>query len=107
MEIYLIYSNKDNSMIYYDINNNQKINEIKNPHNSIIIKISHCFDNLNKRDIIMSIGNEKDIKLWDFKSFECIHIFKNIYEKDLYQHVFLKIIINHILLQVVLKIILQ
>ena len=32
--IYLIYSNKDNSMIYYDINNNQKITEIKNAHNS-------------------------------------------------------------------------
>ena len=30
----LIYSNEGNSMIYYDINNNQKITEIKNAHNS-------------------------------------------------------------------------
>ena len=87
---YLIYSNKDNSMIYYDINNNQKINEIKNPHNSKITKISHCFDNLNKRDIIMSIGDENDIKLWDFRSFECIHIFKNIYEKIINKNIFIK-----------------
>ena len=79
--IYLIYSNKANSMIFYDINNNQKINEIKNAHNSEIEKISHYFDNLNKRDIIMSIGKERDIKLWDIKSFECIKIFKNIYEE--------------------------
>ena len=79
--IYLIYSNKANSMIFYDINNNQKINEIKNAHNSEIEKISHYFDNLNKRDIIMSIGQERDIKLWDIKSFECIKIIKNIYEE--------------------------
>ena len=52
-------------MIYYDINNNQKITKIKNAHNSKIIKVSHCYDNLNKRDVVMSIAEKNDIKLWD------------------------------------------
>ena len=86
----LIYSNEGNSMIYYDINNNQKITEIKNAHNSKIIKVSHCYDNLNKRDVVMSIAEKNDIKLWDLKSFECIHIFNNIYEKGFITGCFFK-----------------
>ena len=86
----LIYSNEGNSMIYYDINNNQKITKIKNAHNSKIIKVSHCYDNLNKRDVVMSIAEKNDIKLWDLKSFECIHIFNNIYEKGFITGCFFK-----------------
>ena len=38
----------------------------------------------------MSIAEKNDIKLWDLKSFECIHIFNNIYEKGFITACFFK-----------------
>ena len=76
---YLIYANKDNSIISYDLINNKKINEIKNAHNKNIVNFRHNFDKLNKRDLIISISAEdNNIKLWDITNFNCLLHLKNI-----------------------------
>ena len=40
---------------------NWKITEIENAHNKSITIFSHCFDNLNKRDLILSVSSFDNI----------------------------------------------
>ena len=77
--IYIIYSNKNRSMISYNFFKNKKLAEIKNAHEKNISNIRHCLDKINKRDLIISVSAEdNNIKLWEVKNFECLHNFKNI-----------------------------
>ena len=70
---YLIYTNKKNSIISYDLNENVKINEIKNAHKNIITHFSYYFDNINKRDLLISLSRkEKNLKLWKVEDWECL-----------------------------------
>ena len=76
---YLIYSNKNRSIILFDLINSQKVNEIKNAHSNDITNFKYILDNNNKRDIIMSVcskGNE--IKLWKINNLELLLNIKNI-----------------------------
>ena len=52
---YLIYVNCKNSIISYDINNNEQICEIKGLDKNIQ-KIIYYFDSVNKRDLIITIS---------------------------------------------------
>ena len=53
--LYLIYANRKNSIICYNLINDQIINEIKNPHdNQEIINFRYFLDKNNKRDLIIS-----------------------------------------------------
>ena len=74
---YLIYSNRKNkSLISYDIINNKKINEVKNPHGKSIIYFKYYFDKINKRDLIISSYKFKkdcNIKIWNAYNFECLY----------------------------------
>ena len=71
--LYLIYSNKDKSIICYDLININKINEIKKAHDNYITNFRHNFDNLNKRDLILSIScDDNNVKLWNIYNFECL-----------------------------------
>ena len=71
--IYLIYSNKDKSIISYNLINNQKINEIKNAHDEYIINFRYYLDTINKRDLILSISKyDNNIKLWNIYNYECL-----------------------------------
>ena len=77
--LYLIYSNKYNSIISYNLNDNQKINEIKSAHNYKIKNFRYHLDEINKRDLIISISyRDNNIKLWDIDYFECILNIKNV-----------------------------
>ena len=70
--LYLIYGNKNNSIISYNLNNNQIFTEIKNAHDETITNIRHYFDSINKRDLILSISCEyNNLKIWDI-SFNCL-----------------------------------
>ena len=70
---YLIYINKDNKIIFYDLNNNRKIFEIKNAHEEIIGYIRYYLDKINKRDLLLTISyQENNIKVWNINSLECI-----------------------------------
>ena len=78
---YLIYINKKNSIITYDMINNKKMNEIKNAHRESITNLRYYLDDINNRDLFLSISCEdNNIKLWYFYNFECLLDIKNIYK---------------------------
>ena len=75
---YLIYTNKNKSIIYNDIDENKIIKEIKNAHNKYITNFKHYLDQVNERDLIMSISSEdNNIKLWNLDC-ECLINIENI-----------------------------
>ena len=46
----------------------KKINEIKNAHNRNITSYNYILDNINKRDLVLSVSeNDNNIKLWNIK----------------------------------------
>ena len=74
----LIYTNKNKSIISYNLNNNQFINEIKNAHDDMISSIGHFFDLINKRVLILTIScYDNNLKLWDI-TFNCLVNLKNV-----------------------------
>jgi uncharacterized protein YdcH (DUF465 family) len=61
---YLIYINKKNSILSYDMINNKKLNEIKKAHKQSITNLRYYLDIINKRDLFLSIScYENNIKL--------------------------------------------
>ena len=78
--LYLIYMNNNYSIIFFNILNNQKINEIKNKENLLIISFKHYLDKFNKKDLIISVAITNKIKVWNIKNCECIYYFKKINE---------------------------
>jgi len=78
--LYLIYSNNNNSIIAYDLNNTQKICEITNAHEDYISSFKHILDKNQKKDLLISISYECNyLKLWDIKNFELLCYIKDIY----------------------------
>ena len=83
--LYLIYVNNNNSIIFYNIIDNKKINEIKNTHNDYITNFRHVSDNINQRDLLMSISAfNNNIKIWDINNLECILNIEKINKKNEY-----------------------
>ena len=77
--IYVIYTNKNKSIISYNIMENKKVNEIKNAHTKDITNFRHFLDKKNKRDILISISlSDNNLKLWSINNYECICNLKNI-----------------------------
>ena len=79
-------------MISYDLNNQRKINEIKNIHDEFITNFRHYLDEINKRDLVMSISrNDNNIKIWNINNFECLLNLKNVNQNGyIYSACFLK-----------------
>jgi len=76
---YLIYANKNKSIVSYNIIDNKKINEIKNAHKNYITNFRYYFDKSNKRDLIMSISDkDNNIKLWNVNFWTCLVNITNI-----------------------------
>ena len=76
--IYLVYIDKNNSIICYNLINKQIINEIKNI-NGLIKCLKYYLDKINKRDLIISIFDYHNaIKIWNINNFECLFSIKNI-----------------------------
>ena len=70
---YLIYSNEKNSIIAYDIIYNKKIDEIIKAHENYITNFRYYYDNINKRDLMISISaDNNNIKLWNIRNFDCL-----------------------------------
>jgi len=77
--LYLIYTNKNKSIISYNLIDNKKIIEIKNAHNEHITNFRYYLDKINKRDLIISISkDDNNIKLWNISNFECLLDLKSI-----------------------------
>ena len=77
--LYLIYSTQSKSIICYDLENQQIINKIKKSHNEFITNFKYYFDNINKRDLLMSISkDDNNIRVWNANNWECLCNLKNI-----------------------------
>ena len=75
---YIVYANKFYSIIFLNLTTNKIIIEIKNAHKNYITHFSHCFDEINKRDLLISLSDDdNDLKLWNINNFECILNIKN------------------------------
>ena len=76
---YIIYTNKNRSIISLNLDNNYIINEIKNAHEETIRNFRYYLDLINKRDLIISIScKDNNIKLWNINNMECLLNIKNI-----------------------------
>ena len=79
--LFLIYSNRNKSIVFYNLIDNIKINEIKKAHNYDITNFRHYLDKSNKRDLIISIsGFDNNIKLWNINNLDCIYNYEHIYK---------------------------
>ena len=89
--IYMIYTNKNRSIISYNILNNEIINQVKKSHNEYISNFKHYLDKINRRDLLISVSaKDNNIKLWNIKNWECLIDLKNINENGyLYSACFL------------------
>ena len=83
-KIYLIYSNNNRAIISYDLINKKKLTEIKSAHNKNITNFRYILDNINKRDLVISVSAEdNNIKLWNINIWECLYNIVNIYKYGL------------------------
>ena len=77
--IYLIYTNKDNSIISYNLIINQRMNEIKNAHEDKITNLRYFYDTYNVRDLVISLcGSNNSIKVWNINNLDCLLCIKKI-----------------------------
>ena len=77
--LFLIYSTRHSSIICYNLNEFQKVTEVKSLGiNLYITAFKHCF--YNNKDIIMAILDRNTLELWDFDSWSLIRIIFNINE---------------------------
>ena len=80
--LYLIYSNEFNSIICINLENLQKVSEMKNCHKSHIGNFIFYSDIKSRRDLMLSIScNDLHIKLWNINNFECLLNIRNLYSK--------------------------
>ena len=76
---YLVYSTKNKSIIFHDLINNKKISEIKNAHCKNISYLLHFFDEINKKEYILSCSYEdNNLKLQDLYNLENLLCLINI-----------------------------
>ena len=77
--LYLIYGNKNKSIICYNLNEKRKIQELKNYHNEIISFFQHYLDEINKRDLLMSASHkDNNIRIFNLNNWQCILNLNNI-----------------------------
>lgn len=76
--LYLIYSTKNQTIKSYNLNSFSVIAQIKNAHKENIINFRHHFIKNEKRDLVMSLSYDNNIKIWDIIKMECLINLKNI-----------------------------
>ena len=71
--LYLVYSTKYKSIVCYNLDELQKITEIKNHHKIHITNFRHFQDKVNKLDLIISISDrDNNVRIWNIYNWECI-----------------------------------
>ena len=77
---HIVYAKENNSIINYNLTEQNIIAEIKNAHEKMITSFNYYLDKIYKKDLVMSISAEDcNIKLWNLINWECISYFQNIY----------------------------
>ena len=75
----IVYTNKDKSLICYNIINDKKANEVFNAHSSTITNLRHYPDEYNRIHYILSVSmDDNNLKLWNVRNFVCLYDFKNV-----------------------------
>ena len=75
--LYLIYPNKKNSIILYDLIDNKKICEIKKAHKYFITNLRHYLDKYDKKDLVISISMlDCNLKIWNINNLQCLQNFE-------------------------------
>ena len=75
----IIYTTNEKSIICYNINTNQKVNEVLNAHNTEITYLNHYSEKHNKINLMLTLsGNDNNLKVWNIKNFQCLHDFTKI-----------------------------
>ena len=87
----IIFASQNKSIILFNLDNNKIINEIKNAHEYYVTNFRYHCDNINKRDLIISIsGENNNLKLWDITNFNCLLNIQKVYNNGyLYSACFL------------------
>ena len=76
---YLIYANINNTIIFYNVIDNKKINEIINAHKEEITHFRHQPDISNERDLLLSVSSrDNNLKVWNVTNLECLYNFENV-----------------------------
>ena len=90
--LYLIYSSQNNSTIFFNLLNQQKICEIKNKNYSTSSYRAYL-DKTNKRDLLIMISRDNNnIIIYNLKDMHIILHLKDIYEEgEMYSSCFLNI----------------
>ena len=77
--IHLICSNKNKSIIDFNLIDLNLMNEIKMAHSKFITNFRYYYDSKNKIDLIISISSiDNNIKLWNAINWNCLHNFLNL-----------------------------
>ena len=78
---YIIYTSYNKSIICYDLIENKKLIKIIQAHNKSITNFRHIADEINERDLILSLSNDdNNVKIWNFNNWQCILDLKNAYK---------------------------
>ena len=90
--IYLVYSNKNKSIICQNLINQKIIKELKNCHKEYITNLRHCLDKIKNKDFVMSISSkDNNLKLWNAENWKCILNIDNVNKNGfLYSACFLR-----------------
>jgi len=88
---YLIYSTKNKYIISYNLTYREIESKIPSNHSEYISNFKYCFNNYNKKELIMSISfKDSQLKIWRFEDWQCIVDIKNVYSSGyLYSACFL------------------
>ena len=77
--LYLVYSNRNLSIIFHNLIDDKKISEIKNAHSYDISNFRYKYDKINQRDLLLSISfYDNNLKLWNINNLECLINIRNI-----------------------------
>ena len=78
----IIYADENKSIVCYDINNSQKVNEVHQAHEKNITYLNHHSEKRNRVNLMLSLsGIDSNIKVWNVSNFECLYNFTNIFSQ--------------------------
>ena len=79
---FIVYTTQDKALIIFNIEKRKAVNYIKKAHNNYITNIHHLYDEIEKRDIILSVSSKDNvIKLWNFSNLKLLFKSKSINKK--------------------------
>ena len=77
---FIIYATKDKSIINYNLKMKKIKNKILNAHIEFISNFYYCINTIIQKELIMSISyKDTNLKIWDFKDWQCLIDIKNVY----------------------------